>query len=167
VNVKEPEPADLPVLGFLNSLEQAAKATYAAAIAKGIFSGEQLDVIAAFGEHHSRHASAYSGLAGKYAPTGPNPKFTQELDGKVTRANNTAELLQVLWDLEETLISTASLSLVNVVGTDGADRIASVLSADSRHSVVLGQFAKASASTFLPPFETVAAGLSVADYPVE
>jgi hypothetical protein len=165
-NQRQPVAADLPLLGFLCSIERAADAVYGAAAAVSGWADDQAAVVLEFQAHHRLHAGGYAALAGQAAPIGSNAALVKEYTAKVSAAGKPAPILKVLEALEEALVATAVKALGVLVGTDGSDRVAAVLTTDSRHAVVLGGLAGTSAGDFLPSFEGTTGAFDQTKYPV-
>jgi hypothetical protein len=161
----QPTPEDRGVLAFLTSLERAALAGYETVTASGKASAEAAAVLAAFGEHHRQHATAYAALAGTAASSTPNKTLVSESTKSFGNPLSLSDSYTALLDMEERLVATAQVALGRLVGTAGSARVASVIVIDTRHAVVLAQLARVDDA--VPTFETTTKAYGPVDYPVE
>jgi hypothetical protein len=161
----QPTAQDRPVLALLTSLERAAVAAYELVVGSGKASADVAAVLAQFGEHHRQHATAYAALAGTAASSTPNPTLLAELRKAIGSPVSLSDALAALHELEERLVATAQVALGTLVGTAGAARVASVVTIDVRHAVVLAQLARVDAT--VPTFENTTAAYGSGDYPAE
>ena len=135
---KQPQSADLPLLGFAQSLELAAAAVYAAALASGKLTDVPKAVATTFGRHHTEHAEAIGGLAGKAAPGVANPGLLKAFGDRLGRAKTESDVLGIAFDLENAAAATYGYALGVLFGTNAAALVASILPIEARHAVVLG-----------------------------
>jgi hypothetical protein len=161
---RRPTAADQPLLTYAQSCELACARLYEQALDAGGLDGIQLEVVTVLRQHHLDNADVLAGLNATDAARGGNESIVGEYRRDVTQGDRD-QRVQALLDLEERMAAT-HLSLLGVLeGTDGARRIASILSAISRRCVVLGQSSRADQADFLPSFERVATAFSPEEFP--
>jgi hypothetical protein len=159
-----PTAADQPLLTYAQSCELACEALYEQALGAGGLDTAQLEAVTVLRRHHQDNADLLAGVNGIDAARSANQSIVAEYERDVTQ-DDRDQRVQSLLDLEERMAAT-HLSLLGVLeGTDGAKRIASILSAVSRRCVVLGQSSQADQVDFLPAFERVARAFSPDEFP--
>ena len=167
---KTPQAADLTLLGFAQSLELAAVGVYDAAVATGKLTDVPLLVANAFKRHHTEHAEALGGLAGKGAPGAANAALLKTFADRVGAARNETDVLTVAFNLENAAAATYAYALGSLIGTNAASLVASIQPIEARHAVVLGEALNLTLKDYVPAFEpnTVGYGaLDPAKYPVK
>jgi Ferritin-like domain len=167
---KRPQEGDFALLGWAQSLELAAVAVYDAALASGRLSAVATTVATMFARHHSDHADAIGGLAGKSALGIANPALVAEFGPKVTAASSEAAVLTIAYDLENAAAATYGLALGVLLGTNAAALVASIQPIESRHAVVLGDVLGKSLNALVPEFQASTTGGGAIDpskYPLE
>jgi hypothetical protein len=160
-----PSAGDQPLLTYAESCEKACAQLYELALDAGGFDGVQLELVTILREHHVANANALAGINGVDGAKEPTGSIIAEYERAVTNGDRDRRV-QSLLELEERMVAT-HLSLLGVLeGTDGAARVASIVSAGSRRCVVLGQSSQASQADFLPSFERVALAFGPDEFPV-
>jgi hypothetical protein len=119
-----------------------------------------------FRDHHKQHAQAHAALAGKAALNTANQTILEQFGPLIEAAGNQTELLQIAHSLEMAAAATYVAALGELVGTDGAVVVASILPTEARHAAVLADVLGVPLLEASPPFLRAADGLSPADYPV-
>ena len=143
-----PTTADESLLAFANAAEFAARDLYAAAANMPMFSKEESAMLVGFHDHHRAAAQAFAGLVGSAATNEPSTTVYNAFRNRLTDDDKNA-IFTVLRELENTLVSTHT-SLIGVLeGTAGIALVASVLTIQARHAVVLAQLAGESLSETL------------------
>jgi hypothetical protein len=131
---KRPSGDDVALLGFLQSIELAARNLYDVALATDGFDDVQRAVLATIRESHDAYAASLSGMLGRDAPQVVNPVFD---DLQSAFAGDVSAVLQAAYGLESTAVATHTEILDQLQGTDGASLIASILIVEARHGTVL------------------------------
>jgi hypothetical protein len=160
-----PQPADLPFLAFAQSVELAIVNVYDQALGRGLLSVEIADFASDFQRHHRDHGQSFSGIGGRVTASIANQSLVTAFAARVQSATNERDVLQVLLDLETASASTYTVGLGQIVGTDPAYLVASILPIESRHAVVIGEAMNLSPSAFALAFESTSAGLTREQYP--
>ena len=160
---KTPQAGDLTLLGFAQSLELAAVGVYDAALATGKLTDVPKLLAAAFKRHHTEHAEAIGGLAGKGAPGAANPGLLKLFADKVSAAKTENDVLGVAFELENAAAATYAYALGSIVGTNPASLVASIQPIEARHAVVLGEALNLTLKDFVPAFEPNAVGYGALD----
>ena len=161
---KQPSPDDLVILSFAQSLELAVFQTYELAVPK--LGADLLVVAGTFASHHRQHAQAMAGLAGKAALNTANQSLLAELTPLMNDAKDEAGALKVLFDLETAAASAYVAALGQLVGTNGAQVVASIQPIEARHAVVLGQALDLGLDELSPAFEDPSKAPSPSEYPI-
>jgi len=100
-----PTDADVPLLGFAQSVELAARQLYDVALGtKGLFDDNQRAVISAIRESHSAYAAALSGLLGRLAPQTADSGVVDDL--KSSFSAKLADVLLAAYGVESTAVAT-------------------------------------------------------------
>jgi hypothetical protein len=88
-----------------------------------------------FGEHHNSYAQAMNGLIGKVATNKRNDSLYSTHVGQLASAQSAYAALQ---SLENTLATTNTDILGQLLGTDGARVLASIITTEARMAAVFG-----------------------------
>jgi hypothetical protein len=88
-----------------------------------------------FGEHHNSYAQAMNGLIGKVATNKRNDALYSTHIGQLASAQSAYAALQ---SLENTLAATNTDILGQLLGTDGARVLASIITTEARMAAVYG-----------------------------
>ncbi len=142
---------DAVLLGFAQSVELAAVAVYQAALDSHRLSAAATVVATLFQSHHTDHAAAHAGLAGKAATGAVNQSLVTKLKPRLGSSNGEAEWLKLAYDIENAAAATYTALLGSLAGIDPASVVASIQPIEARHAVVLGEVL----------------GLALADYAIE
>ena len=164
---RRPEPGDLDVLAFAQSLELAAVAAYGELIASGQLDEEVTKVARLFQRHHQEHAGAFAGLAGSAAPNEANAAYLDELSSSASDAADQAAMLSVALDIENRAAAFYVGALEEVVAIEAAALVASIAPIEGRHAVVLAQAAGLDLDEYLPELQTADDAPTPADYPLD
>jgi hypothetical protein len=162
----KPLPADIAVLSYANSVELALVAIYDQALATGRVGADNAKIVTRFQSHHRDHAQSFAGMGGKAITNIANQSLVSAFTARVQAASSEQAVLQVLADLETAAASSYTGALANIVATDPAYLVSSILPIESRHAVVYGQKLGAPASTYLPSFETTSGAITPARFPL-
>jgi rubrerythrin len=162
----KPQPVDLAFLSFAQSVELAAVQAYGLALASTLLSADVAAVALAFQNHHRDHAQAFAGMAGKAATGVANQSLLTAFSPQFQTASTEAGILQATMAIETAAASTYTAGLAQIMGTDPAYLVGSILPIEARHAVVLGQALNLDLDAYSPVFETTANALSPAQYPI-
>jgi hypothetical protein len=143
-----PTTADESLLAFANAAEFAARDLYAAAANMPMFGKEESAMLVGFHDHHRAAAQAFAGLVGSAATNEPSTTVYNAFRNRLTGDDKNA-IFTVLRELENTLVSTHTALVGVLEGTAGIALVASVLTIQARHAVVLAQLAGESLSETL------------------
>ena len=147
-------------------MELAAVAAYTAAGETGLIDPAVLEVATMFAGHHQEHADAFAGVAGDAATGEANQAVLDVFAPKIADAADQAALLQIAQDLENGAASTYFFSLGILQDPTNALAVATILPIEAQHAVVLGQALGQDLEEYVPSFESQAAALNPADFPV-
>jgi rubrerythrin len=161
-----PQPSDLVFLAFAQSLELAAVQAYGLALSSTLLGTEAAGVALNFQNHHRDHAQAFAGIAGKAATGITNQSLLTNYTSLFNAAKTEADVLRAAFTVETQTASTYVAGLAQLLGTDPASLVASILPIETRHATVLGQVLGLSSDQYSPPFETTSAALSPEQYPI-
>jgi len=166
---KQPQAGDLTLLAFAQSVELAAAGVYGAALATGKLTSDVAAVATTFQRHHTEHAQAIGGLAGKAATGVANAKLLKEYGDKVAAANGQNGVLEVAFALENAAAATYAYALTLIVGTNASAAAASIQPVEARHAVVIGQVLGKSLTELAPAFEPadLRSAIDPTKYPVQ
>jgi hypothetical protein len=162
----KPQPEDLVVLSFANSVELGLVAIYTQALASGRLSADNAKIVTRFQAHHRDHAQSFAGMGGKVITNIANQSLVSAYTTRIQAASSEQALLQVLLELETAMASSYTGSISSLVATDPVYLVASILPTESRHAVVYGEKLGAPADSYLPPFESTSGGITPAQYPI-
>jgi hypothetical protein len=162
----KPLPADIAVLSYANSVELALVAIYDQALASGRVGADNAKIVTRFQAHHRDHAQSFAGMGGKAITNIANQSLVSAFTARVQAASSEQAVLQVLADLETAAASSYTAALANIVATDPAYLVSSILPIEARHAVVYGQKLGAPASTYLPSFETTSGAITPSQFPL-
>jgi hypothetical protein len=137
--VKRPTADDLPMLGFAQQFEIAARDLYDSAIASGSFQGEELRVVETIREDHEAYGQAIAGLLGRDAATGRLDDLFDELESDF--GGDRAAILQAASALENTAVATHLDLVGTLTGVEGAALISSIITVEARHATALNVMA--------------------------
>ncbi len=138
--------ADKALLNVAQSAELAVHDLYLNAIAKAGFSGDELATMQLFADHHLAYVQAIGGLLGSDAPFERDDAIYQQFLGATSSGATAARTLQAL---ENTLVATHTDILSRIVGTNGAELVASVIVVEARHAAVFGSLPTVSLTSAL------------------
>ena len=161
-----PQSSDLIFLAFAQSFELAAVQAYTLALAGSSVSKNTADVLLTFQNHHRQHAQAVAGIAGKAATGIPNQALLTVYSPLFQAATTENQVLQATFRLETAAASTYLSGLAQLIGTNGAGLVASILPIEARHAEVFGESLGQNFDDFVPAFETTANALSIDQYPI-
>jgi len=138
--------ADKALLIVAQSAELAVHDLYLNAIAKAGFAGDELATMQLFADHHLAYVQAIGGLLGSDAPFERNDTIYQQYLSATSSRATAASTLQAL---ENTLAATHTDILSRIVGTNGAELIASIIVVEARHAAIFGTLPTLSLSSAL------------------
>lgn len=137
---QRPTTDDEALLGFAQSVELAAVALYDQAIAAGGLSDEVATVVGRVRESHQAYAQALSALLGRAAPGTALEAVVSELSEGFSSGSD-AGLAAAAMGLENTAVATHGELVGQLLGTDGAALIASILIVEAHHATALADIA--------------------------
>ena len=143
---KQPTSNDKQLLAFAQEAELAVHDLYATVVSSSKFTGDEAAMLSMFTEHHKAYAQAINGLLGKEATNRRNESIYQTYVGQLTTMQSIYATLQAL---ENTLAKTHIDLLGNLEGIDGAQLVASIITAEARHAAVFGTLPTLSLSSAL------------------
>ncbi len=143
---KQPTNNDRQLLAFAQEAEIAVHDLYARVVSSSKFTGDEAAMLVLFTEHHKAYAQALNGLLGKYATNSRNESIYQTYVGQLATMQNIYATLQAL---ENTLAQTHIDILGKLEGIDGAQLVASIITAEARHAAVFGTLPTLSLSSAL------------------
>lgn len=164
---RRPEPGDIDVITFAQSLELAAVAAYGEIVDSGQLDDEVTKVVRLFQRHHQEHADSFAGLAGSAAPNQANAAYLDELSGNVADAADQEALLRVALDIENRATAFYIGALEEIVALEPAALVASIAPIDGRHAVVLAQAIGLDPDEYIPDVQTADDAPTPADYPLD
>ena len=137
---KKPTDDDLEVLGVAQRLELSLRDVYDDAIS-GVagWTDEQAAVMVALREAHEEFANALSSMLGTDAPGKRSEVAYAEL--RVDTGGTPGDAIVELWAVESRATATHLEVLGSLVGTDGAELTAAIITAEARHSTALADLA--------------------------
>ena len=162
----KPQPEDLVVLSFANSVELGLVAIYTQALASGRLSADNAKIVTRFQAHHRDHGQSFAGMGGKVITNIANQSLVSAYTTRIRAASSEQALLQILLELETAMASSYTGSISSLIATDPVYLVASILPTEARHAVVYGEKLGAPASSYLPAFESTSGGITPAQYPI-
>ncbi len=120
--------AELDLLKYAQRLELTARDLYDEAISSGLDS----PLLEAMSEQHEAYAHRIAGLSGLSADS-----RNDELFGRLRISFRGSSALQAAYDLESAAVATHLEVIGMITDVDAAALVASIISAESRHCVVL------------------------------
>jgi hypothetical protein len=161
---KRPTADDLVLLRFAQTVELAAREAYALTVARPDLDDNQRAIAQTFHDRHLSYAESLGGLIGRSAPGVANAALLDALADRFT-GGSVDDALLAAHDLERDAVATHTELLGALEGLDGATLVASIVSAEARHSAALaGILGVDVAGQIIPDGATP---LSPDDYPVE
>jgi hypothetical protein len=150
---------DLEVLLFAESIELAAQAAYELAVDTRRLQPAPAESALRFGRHHSEHAMALAELAVLQESVdpelvAPNQALVDELAPRIDAATNQAQLIRVLYDIEEGAAATYAFALGVLESREAAGGAGLILPVESQHAVVWGQTLSLPISQWMPAFQS-------------
>ncbi len=155
---RRPTSSDIPLLAFAESVELAARDLYGVALAAGV----KDDAIVAMQSNHRGYADVLRGMLG----TNSNGSRDDDVYSSFADRFNVADaatLSAPAYELESTAVATHIELLRQLMGTDAARLVASILIVEARHCAVLADIGgkgtdftalfEDSARTLAPPAE--------------
>lgn len=164
---RRPQPEDIELVTFAQSLELAAVAAYQLVIDSGLLDDETSRVARLFQRHHQEHADAHGGLAGKETSSRANPGLVELFGPRIERASSAEEALQIAYEIEQAAAATHVANIGGYLATGPAALSAAIAPVEGRHGVVLGQALGLDVAEYTPEFQTTADAVSAEQYPVE
>lgn len=137
---KKPTEDDLELLGAAQRLELSLRDVYDDAIG-GVagWTDEQAAVMVTLREAHEEFANALSSMLGTDAPGKRSEVAYAEL--RNAAKGTPAEVIPAMWAVESRATATHLEVLGALVGTDGAELAAAIITAEARHSTALADLA--------------------------
>lgn len=136
---QRPTADDVEALAAAQSLELAAAALYAQALAKPGDDSTKA-VLSAIRDNHAAYAQAISGLLGRAAPGTVAQSLVDELTADFT--GDSKAMLQAGYTLEADLAQTHVESIAKLGAVSGAQVLASIAVIEGRHGTVLADLSK-------------------------
>ncbi|MCU1502084.1 MAG: hypothetical protein JWM12_1438 [Ilumatobacteraceae bacterium] len=137
---KRPTDADIPMLNFVQSAELSAYRLYKMALTKQL-DETQLAVVEVITQAHLAYAQALSGLLGRVAANKPNQDLIDSMSSAF--GGDVAGMLDAARTLESTLVATHIGVVGQLIGTDAAYALASIVTVEGRYGTVLADLAGA------------------------
>ena len=131
----QPTDADKQLLLFVQGVELAARDLYKKTVDSGKFSDDESAMLTMFGEHHNSYAQAMNGLIGKVATNKRNDSLYSTHVGQLASAQSAFASLQ---SLENTLATTNTDVLGQLLGLDAARILAAIITTEARMAAVFG-----------------------------
>lgn len=158
---------DAGIAAFAESVELTAVAAYTAAAGSGLITTKGvLDAATMFAGHHTEHGAAFGAAAGAAATGKLNQALLDALSPGLGAAKTENDVLKIAYDLENAAAATYLFALGALESAVALQLTASILPVEAQHAVVLGQIIGADAATMLPSFESEAAFVDPAKFPV-
>ena len=162
----KPQPSDIAILSFANSVELALVTIYTQALATGRLGADNAKFVGRFQSHHRDHAQSFAGMGGKAITNIANQSLVSAYTTRIQAASSEQAILRILLELETAAASSYTGAMADIVATDPAYLVSSILPTEARHAVVYGQKLGAPASDYLPSFESTAGAITPAQYPI-
>lgn len=131
----QPTEADIALLVFAEGVEIAARDLYDIALGSVTFDDVQRAVVTSIRDAHAAYYHALAGMLGRRGSAVANADVLDALAADFGRDANS--VLGAMYALESTAVATHTDLLGELVGTDGAKLIASILVVEARHGTVL------------------------------
>lgn len=136
--IKRPTVADVKLLAAAQSTELAARDLYNSAIAAGA-GGDHLASLVALAAHHDAYAQSISSLIGGDAPQTRDDQLFNSLVADF--GSDTVGVALAAHGLENSIVAEHTILVGELVGTDGAALMASIVITEARHCVALATLA--------------------------
>jgi len=138
---EHPTPADQVLLNFAGGVELAAQSCYDNVLDRVrsgqlTFDQDTLTAIEVFRQHHLSYSQSIAAILGKLAAIVPNPAALNAF-GTAFSTGSTDEIVDAAKQLEDIACATHLSLLPQLVGTDGASLLASILIVEGQHSTAL------------------------------
>jgi len=130
---QRPTEGDVALLNFVQGTEIGAYQLYQSAMDLP-FSDEERTVVEVVGQSHLAYAQAISGLLGRNASNEADSKMVPERSATFT--GDVKTMLQAAYDLESALVATHESTIGQLVGTDGAYLLSSIVTVEGRNGTV-------------------------------
>lgn len=159
---------DQGVVEFAVGLELAFEAAYELALDTPLLAREpqSAEMARTFAQHHRQHALTLGELIGHdeedIGP--PNQELLDELTAAVQQSTSSAQLLQVLFDLEQSAAATYADALLLLESQATAGPVAAILPVESQHATALGRSLDLPVEEWMPPFQTTDGAYDPATY---
>jgi hypothetical protein len=166
---KRPTEADVSLLGFIQTAEVAAFACYRSALDRAValpIPEADIPVFQVFAEHHQAYAQQISGLLGRTAPNTVNASVVEQF-GAPFESGSLEEIYIAAQELEDALTATNISALNELVGTDGAALIASIIAVEAQHSTTMQALAGQADVMPAVGVESTEGALSPDEFPAE
>jgi len=157
---------DDDIAAFAESVELAAVEAYKAAAGSGKLQAAVVQVGTTFAGHHAEHAKAFGGAAGAKASGKPNAALLEAVGGQLKGATDQKAILTIAYDVENAAAATYLFALGALTSATALQLTATILPVESQHAVVLGQAIGKTATEYVPSFQTEAAKIDPAKFPV-
>ena len=166
---------DLAVVHFAESVERAAVAAYEVALGAAVHPPAVAESMRTFQRHHTDHAEALYCLAGNEAPAegdeegdadqrqAPNAVLVAEVAPQIQSAGSSEEILEILYDLEESAAATYAFALGAIETIDVAGAAGQIGPVEAQHAVVWGQTLGKPIQEWMPALQTDAGAFSPAE----
>jgi hypothetical protein len=158
---------DLAIVEFAQGVEFAAVAAYEVAVGRGLLSPTETELARTFGRHHAEHGTALGTLAGQ--PTdeldrSPNQSLVDAVAPQLQAAPTAADLLQVLFTVEEGAAATYLTALGALESPTAAGPAASIVPIEAQHATALGTVLNLPIDEWMPAFQPTAGAFDPAQY---
>ena len=130
---KRPTEEDVVLLNFVQGAEIGAYQLYQSA--KDLaFTEQERTVVEVVGQSHLAYAQAISGLLGREASNEADSEMVPDRGPSFT--GDVKTMLQAAYDLESALVATHESTIGQLVGTDGAYLLSSIVTVEGRNGTV-------------------------------
>ena len=143
---RRPTAEDIALLTFAQKVEMTVRDLYDEAIDAKVFSDATVaETVITIREAHEAYSQSLSGLLGRVAPNTRDDTIFDELKQGFT--GDAASAAAAAADLENVAVATHTDLLGQLVGTDGATLVASILVVEARFATVLRALSGATSLT--------------------
>lgn len=159
---------DLAIVEFAQGVEYAAVAAYEVAVSRQLMSADETELARTFGRHHGQHGAALGTLAGQSEDEldrSPNQALVDAVAPQLQSAATAADLLQVLYTVEEGAAATYQTALGALESHEAAGPAASIAPVEAQHAAALGSVLGLPTEEWMPAFQPTNGAFDPADYP--
>jgi hypothetical protein len=158
---------DLAVVEFAQGVEFAAVAAYEVAVNRQLLSADETELARTFGRHHGQHGAALGTLAGQSEDEldrSPNQALVDAVAPQLQAAATAADLLQVLYTVEEGAAATYQTALGELESPEAAGPAASIAPVEAQHAAALGAVLGLPIGEWMPAFQPTTGAFDPAEF---